>query len=1295
MVEQHEPDHETGGTTTTSIDSNGESGSVVPSTAGIIMNAQQQQSTSKDDREIDNIALGKLLRDCAEVVERGEFDSILYEALQNFRLYYKQKYPKTVKRSKSKDDGKKKSAVAELEESAAAEVLSSQQKYPKTVKRTKSKDDGKKKSKKKSAVAELEESAAAEVLSSQVVQDQVVPTEATEVSTTLEIVEPDIVVEETVETVVENTPASVHVADTVKSATETIDIPAAVEPEIVAPTVVDVPEPTTLEVPVPTTSPAEVPVVIPAAPSVVIAPPVQPVVIESAANLARPVVAVSAPPKPATTKPNSNNTTATKFHMGTAVFGNFKLPILQTVKQATFGATSKKNATRARDDLEAFQNKLSVHAESSARRPALQSALYNHSSSRSVNGSISRTFTEISLDSTGVGETRSLAGGGGARAVDDSFSHGIVATAEDVEFAGEKSNLVDENATSEFRTTTTDLSQQHGQTLPSTASIAVGQQPQQTQTYRSSPVDDINPSGSGDGSSVNSSSQRNIDSGAAAGLGRLVGSQNTQSSAHSTRTASVTPPATTMSVTKPSFQRPTSAASALIANGWIEQYRRSKMRFVWKEVLASLVEGRKPGEETTLWIQREVVHPTTGRKELEALHQIPIKFVEDVNVKHTTDHQFFIKLFNSSEEYVFRCSEAPMDCVRWVQELKAVKNGGRSKIVEEEKKGPDVPPPPAPPQQILQQRPHQQMDGISPEIRGMGVRDLRAMCHGAGINTAGMERTDLERAAEEVRRRGTYFDQRGAAANASARPHSAGYPPQYLSASVAGAAAAAAASGQPHFAQPPPPQQHQPQGPPSAPTSGSSSHHEYALSHAAAANPPTHQLQQQENRLSVKELRSICHGAGINTVGMERVELERAAEEVRSRGTYFDPPPGMHAPSEEEARARQDEYRRHLEDVRAQQEDLRRQEDIRRRQEQDAERQKQEEEYRVRAEEETRRIMAEEEQRRREAEERHRRLAEDEVRRRAAIAEEEARRRAAVEEEARRRAAVEEEARRRAAEAEHRQRLAAEEQLRRQQEAQEQYRQQQAAWQKQQQEEEHRRRVAEHHNAEQRRLHEEALRKQQQWAASSNPSQPQKQTQPPQRQQQQWNQQNENRAYSQPHHPPSWQQQQQQQQQTSNNRPPPQQDHRQEHPSAASQKYAKMANQAEDGGQAAITRIKHEILIQWALQPPQLQMLRPIDMLITTIHRVFPPALGVSGHDYFTKWTPITIAEIVVGASRVPDDGNLKKAVRKLRFFLHPDKLPRDLNEEQKFMTKMLWDVTSDAWDEFQKNREDLDWVTS
>lgn len=142
-------------------------------------------------------------------------------------------------------------------------------------------------------------------------------------------------------------------------------------------------------------------------------------------------------------------------------------------------------------------------------------------------------------------------------------------------------------------------------------------------------------------------------------------------------------------------------------------------------------------------------------------------------------------------------------------------------------------------------------------------------------------------------------------------------------------------------------------------------------------------------------------------------------------------------------------------------------------------------------------------------------------------------------------------------------------------------------------------------------------------------------------------------------------------------------------------KYAKMAHQKADDGQLAIANIKHGVLVEWALQPPMLQTLRPIEILITTIHSVFPPKFGCTGHDYFAKWSAVTLDEVTHGASmgNRADDEKLKKAIRKLRFFLHPDKLPRDLSAEQTFMCKMLWDITSDAWEEHKKKEEDLGWI--
>jgi hypothetical protein len=715
---------------------------------------------------------------------------------------------------------------------------------------------------------------------------------------------------------------------------------------------------------------------------------------------------------------------------------------------------------------------------------------------------------------------------------------------------------------------------------------------------------------------------------------------------------------------KPSFQQPVNKTSALIANGWIEQYRRSKMRYVWKEVLASLVEARRPGEETTLWIQREITDTLSGRKELEALHQIPMKALQEVKLNEmSTDNQFTLRLYNSSDEFVFRCAESPVDSMRWVQILlnyqkiaraMAIARGemsnnkssaGAPSPFEEEKKGPDVP----------KATPYGSAPASAPATASGGddkhytVRELRAVCHGAGINTAGMERSQLEAAAAEVRRRGTYFPPPGSSgpgnhAPAASYPYSAtGYtttpPPQ-----------------QTHHQPYPRTQNHQQQPPPPYPQTNQHDRSESTAS-ASSSQQSYHQQEQQNNvRMSVNELRAICHGAGINTAGMERRELEAAAEEVRKRGTYFDPPPGMHAPStEEEKRA----YEEHL---RARQEEYRRQEEIR---------------------------LA---QIKKQQEEDARRRAEEEARRR--LAEEEARRRAAAEEEARRKIAAEEEARRRQAEEEQRRRVAEEQRRMQQQqhEQQERYRQQQAAWAKQRQEDEARRRLAEQEAVEQRRRHEEAMRKQQQWAGPSSAGHAQHHQHPGQ--QQYYPQQHPQAQHGLHQHPPPHQYAQSQPRPQQHQQPPPQQGtYQQQHQqSAASAKYAKMANQSADVGQAVITRIKHDILIHWALQPPQLQMLRPVDILITTIHNVFPPALGVAGHDYFTKWTPIVPAD-VKGTNGLPDGEKLKKSVRKIRFFLHPDKIPRDLNDEQSFMIKMLWDITSDAWEEYQKQSEQLDWI--
>ena len=180
-----------------------------------------------------------------------------------------------------------------------------------------------------------------------------------------------------------------------------------------------------------------------------------------------------------------------------------------------------------------------------------------------------------------------------------------------------------------------------------------------------------------------------------------------------------------------------------------------------------------------------------------------------------------------------------------------------------------------------------------------------------------------------------------------------------------------------------------------------------------------------------------------------------------------------------------------------------------------------------------------------------------------------------------------------------------------------------------------------------------------------------------QQQQQQWNQQQQ--TWQQNQH---YQQQQQYQQQPQPQQPPPQ----------TNNKYSKAMSEEQTA--SAITAIKRNVLITWALLPPNLTSLRPIDQLLTNIHKVLPPAFSVPPHTYFNSFKPIPYSDLQISSAMTGcDENKIKKAVRKLKFFLHPDKLPKDLDEQQSFLCKMLWDVTSDAWEVHRTKKDELDWI--
>ncbi|KAL7498260.1 hypothetical protein ACHAWT_009215 [Skeletonema menzelii] len=621
---------------------------------------------------------------------------------------------------------------------------------------------------------------------------------------------------------------------------------------------------------------------------------------------------------------------------------------------------------------------------------------------------------------------------------------------------------------------------------------------------------------------------------------------------------------------KPCFQRPINPSSNLIANGWIEQQRRSKMRVVWKDVLASLVEGRRPGEETTLWIQRQVVDPQTGKiTGLEALHQIPMKWLEDVNyVDIYGDYRFTLKVYNFAEEFYFRTRDE-QSAQSWVITLRSARDASLESIGR---------------------KPNDDDKWMRKESppKEMGLDSL----HG----------TD----------------------KSSVEPSASIEPPT-----------AQAGNGNPEQNGTPPVQP---------------------------------QEQPQTNvRMKISELRAIAHGAGYNTRGMERKDLEKIAAivsgSVPATPAPADGPDSLSHSKQQEAMMRDAERRQREE-----------------REQREREREEQERAEILRREQQAEREKMASEQRRQQEEARQRQI--EEIKRR-----------------------QEEERLKRIAEI-------------------------QAAEAKRKQDEENMRR--EQHQ----RTHIPTPPSSthiptppssggapfQQQQRSHIPSPPSSGSVPiQQHHQQQWGQQQQYHQWHQQQQHSQYQQQayanhQQPQQshnpqffnqnipqqggyQQSNFQQQQQQQQQQSHPQYASDiKYAKQMEEKSDEEQsAANTQIKRSILINWALQPPNLNVLRPIDQLITSIHTAMPPAFGVPGHNYFSKFTPIPHSDLVVSAAmgNHPDETKLKKAVRKVRVFLHPDKLPRDLSAEQSFIARMLWDITSDSWEEFLKHKDELDWIRS
>ena len=71
----------------------------------------------------------------------------------------------------------------------------------------------------------------------------------------------------------------------------------------------------------------------------------------------------------------------------------------------------------------------------------------------------------------------------------------------------------------------------------------------------------------------------------------------------------------------------------------------------------------------------------------------------------------------------------------------------------------------------------------------------------------------------------------------------------------------------------------------------------------------------------------------------------------------------------------------------------------------------------------------------------------------------------------------------------------------------------------------------------------------------------------------------------------------------------------------------------------------------------------------------------VRHHSYFTKWSDLTTNSRTSYSttSQQHQQQEDAKLLRKIKFLLHPDKLPRDFSGDQAYLCKMLWDIINDA----------------
>ena len=100
-----------------------------------------------------------------------------------------------------------------------------------------------------------------------------------------------------------------------------------------------------------------------------------------------------------------------------------------------------------------------------------------------------------------------------------------------------------------------------------------------------------------------------------------------------------------------------------------------------------------------------------------------------------------------------------------------------------------------------------------------------------------------------------------------------------------------------------------------------------------------------------------------------------------------------------------------------------------------------------------------------------------------------------------------------------------------------------------------------------------------------------------------------------------------------------------------------------------------EALNHWSRMAPSYKMMKPLEVLLVDAPVLFPPTNRfVESHEHFFKWKPFS-EDAFIGEKGDELNALLKRACRKSKLFLHPDKLPSDLTPNQDTLFRAMWDT--------------------